>query len=451
MANIQDIFEGRKLTENGDAAYSTTGERYADILFGAPYLSAHIDELAKYGINRNDLIFAMMMRDPRFGLGYRDLGRALMKSANATPDEIVKAGRYDDLIYDYSKEDGKSDKISYIMEQVKAGNELAKKWMPRFGSKNKAIASAIAKAFGLTKQEYGHLVKVDTTEKLLTDKDTDKINFEHVPSLASIKYAKRFASGKDTSERYAEFKNAVKEGSAKLNIATTTPYDIYKNRQNVDADMFFEKLPKISISCMPIVDSSGSMHDSTDSYGKAMAIGHYLSKCSTYCTNKVISFSSNPVFLSLDKDNEYSDHSPYYGKKQDTSKFATNYEKEIARMYTGDCSNTDFGAVMELMKQVDEFPEYLIVLSDMEFDYGSTKSEKEVMEMFRENGISTKIIWWNFNTRAITAPEKTSEGNIFMSGYSPMLLKYLSVGFDNNAFMNTLLNEYKKALKIETM
>jgi hypothetical protein len=37
-----------------------------------------------------------------------------------------------------------------------------------------------------------------------------------------------------------------------------------------------------------------------------------------------------------------------------------------------------------------------------------------------------------------------SEGNIFMSGYNPMLLKYLSVGFNGEEFLKKLLEEYKK-------
>lgn len=31
-----------------------------------------------------------------------------------------------------------------------------------------------------------------------------------------------------------------------------------------------------------------------------------------------------------------------------------------------------------------------------------------------------------------------------MSGYSPMLLKFLNVGFDGQKFLNTLIEEYSK-------
>ena len=122
------------------------------------------------------------------------------------------------------------------------------------------------------------------------------------------------------------------------------------------------------------------------------------------------------------------------------------YRKEISSMYTGDASNTDLGKVMELFKMVDEAPDYIVILSDMEFDKGSKYSKDELMKLWKEKGYKTKIVWWNFNSRATTCPEMDSEGNIFMSGYNPMLLKFLSVGFDGQAFLNKLLEEYKNKI-----
>ena len=114
-------------------------------------------------------------------------------------------------------------------------------------------------------------------------------------------------------------------------------------------------------------------------------------------------------------------------------------------MYTGDCSNTDFGAVMELLSGLNnDLPEYLVVLSDMEFDCGSSMSKTATMKLFKQNGYKTRIIWWNFNDRNRTSPEMDSDGNIFMSGYSPMLLKFLEAGFNASQFVDKLLSEYKK-------
>ena len=264
-----------------------------------------------------------------------------------------------------------------------------------------------------------------------------------------LKYYKRFKEGEDTKYRFMEYLAKVNKGEAKLNISTTNIYDIYKNRDRIDADLFFNKIEKTSGSWLPILDSSGSMQDRNDSYGKACAVAHYLAKCSSYAPNKVVSFSSHPQLLELGKENDIV--GGYWGRierKQNLSGCRTQYDREIKSMYTGDCSNTDFGAVMDLLKDLTDVPEYLVVLSDMEFDQGSSMSKSETMRLFKSRGYKTRIIWWNFNSRNITAPEMDSDGNIFMSGYSPMLLKYLEAGFNASQFIDKLLTEYQK--KVET-
>ena len=50
-------------------------------------------------------------------------------------------------------------------------------------------------------------------------------------------------------------------------------------------------------------------------------------------------------------------------------------------------------------------PKAIIIISDMEFDYGSSMSKDRTMQLFRSKGYNTKIVWWNLNSRATTAPE----------------------------------------------
>lgn len=422
MANLSQLFTNTKLTENGDIAYSSTGHDLLDILFMSEYYQHHLNEaMEKLGDSEKAKIFAMFIRDPRFGLGKRNLGRALMFKARLTPEEVVKAGRYDDLFHVCERPLA----FHYFESEIRKGNELAKKWAPRYSSKKLMLARDFAKWLGMNKQQYGKFVKAATVEQSLSRKNTDEIVFEHVPSLALIKYYKRFAEKADTSERFAKYLSDVKNGDKEMKIATTTVYDIYRNRERIDADLFFEKLEKISINCIPIIDSSGSMQNSQDCYGKAMAIGHYLSKCSTYANGQVISFSSRPQLMTI------------CGK---------NYKEEVESLHTGDYTNTDFGAVMNILKGLDEFPEYLVVLSDMEFDYGSHQSRAELKRIWDANGCKTKIVWWNLNPRSTTSPEVDAMGNIFMSGYSPMLLKFLEAGFDGEKFLDKLLVEYQKRI-----
>ena len=442
MATLDQIFTNTKLTENGDITYSSTGNHLLDLLFMTEYYQNHLDEVT-IGDSNRERLFSMFVRDPRYGLGKRDLGRRLMKLSDCSPWAVTKAGRYDDVFECCDRESA----FGYVAEQIREGNELAKKWAPRYSSKNLLLARDFAKYLGLNKQQYGKFVKAKTVERCLSSKNTGIIEFEHVPSLAMIKYYKRFYTKEDTSLRFKRYLEDVKEGKKDLKVSTTSVYDIYRNRMSIDPDLFFDKIEKIAISCVPIVDSSGSMQDSNDSYGKAMAIGHYLAKCSTYAPDKVVSFSSFPQLLTLGESNLVrggwrSDREI----RQNLPNTESRYLREIASMHTGDCSNTDFGAVMELFKGVTELPEYLVVLSDMEFDRGSKMSKDELSALWARKGYTTKIVWWNLNARHTTAPEIDEDGNIFMSGYNPMLLKFLEAGFDGEKFLDKLLDEYKKAI-----
>ena len=444
--NLQEIFDTVKLTENGDLSYNkVSSDVMLNILFMTEYYSKHLDETPHLEYSDLDKLFAMFIRDPRFGLGRRDLGRRLMSDAKVSFEDALKAGRADDLLFMHWKSFDYYSMLDYLKSEIDKGNELVKKWMPRYSSKKLLLARQIAKYWGMNKQQYGHFIKCGTTEQKLSRHNYDEIKFEHVPSLASIKYAKAFSTKAETKERYAKYLDDVKAGRTKLNVATTTVYDIYKNRKKIDADLFFDKLEKISGSWIPVVDSSGSMLDSNDSYGKAMAIGHYLAKCSSYAPNQVVSFSSRPQLITLGTPAKGIE---YWGwEEYEIEPGNSVYEKEIASMHTGDCSNTDFGAVMRLLSHLDgDMPEYLVVLSDMEFDCGSRTSKEETMRLFKEKGYTTKIVWWNLNSRNTTCPEMDNSGNIFLSGYNPMLLKFLQAGFDAKAFLHTLLKEYAKCV-----
>lgn len=447
--NLEEIFN-QKLTENGDVSYKSTLNPLLDLLFMTEYFQKHVDEV-RIGTSAFEKAFAMFVRDPRYGLGKRDLGRELMKQAQVSITDMVLAGRFDDVWTMFHGTAAFNEALDYLKDEIKKGNELAKKWMPRYSSKNLMVAREIAKYWGMNKQQYGKFIKCDTVENKLSRKNTEEIEFEHVPSLALIKYYQRFLKKEDTKARFEKYLADVKDGKKEMKISTTTVYDIYKNRTKIDPDIFFDKIEKISGSWIPVIDSSGSMQDGNDSYGKAIAIGHYLSKCSTYAPNKVVSFSSNPQLLELGVENEVTSYG--WGvrtHRQNLSHCKNQYEREIASMYTGDFSSTDFGAVMRLLKGLDakNAPEWLVVLSDMEFDCGSKQSKDETMRIFHQNGFKTKIVWWNLNSRNKTCPEVDKDGNVFMSGYSPYLLKFLEAGFNGEQFMKKLVAEYVKKVGI---
>ena len=450
MNLLEKIFNEKK-TENGDVAYKTTGDNLTDLLFMTPFFEKNLDEV-KIGTSEKEKLFSMFIRDPRFGLGKRELGRKLMKLSNVSSNDIVLAGRYDDLFHI-----ARNDCIDKLHNELIDGNELAKKWMPRLTGKYKKIAKILCKMWGISERDYRKLIKTDkTVEYKLSYAEmqegtplndlfkegnyihplVDKIDFEKVPSLAMHKYLNTFSTRKDLKERFATYIQAVKEEKAKVNTSTANVYDANKlatkstKSVETNADVIAKKTVEnatlnVEMNCIPILDTSASMGWGDHIQEKANSVAHALAIRSTFAKNQVISFSSRPKLLTI---------------KGETLK------EQYRSMYTGDCTRTNFGAVMDLLQGLKKYPEYLVVLSDMEFDEGSSQSKKETMKIFKEHGANTKIIWWNFNDRGKTIPEFDEYGNIYLSGFNMQILRLLENNFDMTTYIDKILDDYKNKI-----
>lgn len=447
--------QNEKLTENGDKAYKTTGDNLTDLFFMTPYFEKNLDQV-NIGTTDKEKLFSMFVRDPRFGLGRRDLGRRLMGLSGVSAEYIVKAGRYDDLVYIPTDEN-----LAYLKEQLYAENELAKKWLPRLTGKDKRYAKALCKIWNITEKEYRKLIKTDSTVEYklsYAEKEegtplnelfkkgnfkhplVDKIDFEKVPSLAMTKYTHTFSTREDLKERFSEYIKRVKENKAKINTKTANVYDGYKVAtrgivpQSIEAEAREVVANKIvdnatigvEMDAIVILDSSGSM-TWDNLLERAYSIAYGIAIKSTYAPNQVISFSSRPQLMTIK---------------------GNTLREKYESMYTGDCSNTDFGKVMELLRGLNKYPEYLIVLSDMEFDCGSYQSKAETMRIFKEHGAETKIIWWNLNNRNKTVPEFDEYGNIYLSGYNIQILKLLENKFDMTSYIDKILEKYRKDIDL---
>lgn len=55
------------------------------------------------------------------------------------------------------------------------------------------------------------------------------------------------------------------------------------------------------------------------------------------------------------------------------------------------------------------------------------------------------LLFFNYNNMRtwLTESEQKKINDVY-GGYSPMLLKFLNVGFDGQKFLNTLIEEYSK-------
>lgn len=447
MNKLQKLLQ-EKITENGDKAYKSTGDNLTDLFFMTPYFEKNLNEVT-IGTSQKEKLFSMFVRDPRFGLGRRDLGRKLMELSQVSASNIVKAGRYDDLWHIPTDEN-----LKYLKDNL--SEDLAKKWMPRLTGKDKLVAKTLCKMWGISEKDYRALIKVDSTteyklsyaeqnenqnelERVFEERKyshplVDSIDFEKVPSLAMTKYLHAFSTREDTKERFIKYIEDVKENKAKVNVSTANVTDAYKiatkgSNSNVD-DVIGKKIIDnetlgVELDAIVILDTSGSMGyiGENSILDIAMSLAHALSTHSTYARNQLISFSSYPQLMTI---------------KGDTLK------EQYHSMYTGDCSNTDFGKVMQLLQKLNKYPEYLIVLSDMEFDYGSNQSKEETMKIFKEHGANTKLIWWNLNDRNKTVPEFDEYGNIYLSGYNLQILKLLENKFDMSTYIDRILEKYKQ-------
>ena len=446
MNKLQKILQEKK-TETGDKAYKTTGDNLVDLFFMTPYFEKNLNQVT-IGTSKKEKLFSMFVRDPRFGLGRRDLGRKLMELSQVNASNIVKAGRYDDLWHIPTDEN-----LDYLKNNL--SDDLAKKWMPRLTGKDKLAAKTLCKMWDISEKKYRALIKTDSTteyklsyaesdenqnelEKIFDEKKyshplVDSIDFEKVPSLAMAKYLHAFSTREDTKERFIKYIEDVKENKAKVNVTTANVNDAYKIAKEIDnnaSDVIGKKIIDnetlgVELNAIVILDTSGSMGDIGENsiLDKAMSLAHALSTHSTYARNQLISFSSYPQLMTI---------------KGNTLK------EQYDSMYTGDCSNTDFGKVMQLLQKLNKYPEYLVVLSDMEFDYGSNQSKKETMKIFKEHGANTKLIWWNLNDRNKTVPEFDEYGNIYLSGYNMQILKLLESKFDMSVFIDKILEKYSQ-------
>ena len=304
-----------------------------------------------------------------------------------------------------------------------------KKWLPRIAGKRSNLkrmkARAFRDCFNLTSKQYNSLLKgIDTTESILSRKD--KItDYEKVPSLAILRHQTEFKK----DEMYLKYMDEVSKGNAKINTGAMNVYDICKsyhtnNITPMEADVLFGNLPKANLGkIIAIVDNSASMKKNKCQL-KARAIGHYIAKNTSYMNNHIITFSSRPALLEL-------------GKSYEADMNVLNSFKDV--------SNTDFGRVMELLEKVtQDVPDWIVVLSDMEFDIGSSCSKDKAMKTLRKLNPNLKLVWWNLSERGITSPETDKYQNIFMGGFNPKLLALLKLGFNGEAFVKELVENYKQ-------
>lgn len=309
------------------------------------------------------------------------------------------------------------------------------KWMPRKGN----IFNAVRAKMKLTPKELRKLIVNNTNvvEQKMCANNWNEIDFARVPGRALLMYNKTFSKRDETSSRYVKYLESVKSGDVKINVANTVnAHEAFFKDANFAQASFVamkEKLANSNKKMLVISDTSWSMNGIPMQVSISLAIlfGSVLTGDFHNCC---IPFSEKPRFITW-KD--------------------TDEVKDIIRLIeTGDvASNTNFQAVFDLILNMavrkhvpkEDMPEFLLVLSDMQFDQAFSSGSGgsgfynnyanvsvDNIELIKQKYLSAgydmpQIIYWNisgdasYNNNPITKDDR----GIMVSGYSQNIWKSL--------------------------
>jgi len=442
-------------TENGMVTNSSTLNASLDLFFTIGAIRKSINTLdgkqrliAKFEASRNedDLLTRKLLfwsRDIRGGAGEREAFRTLLRYAatNYTKDItdnihlIAEFGRWDD-VFSLIGTPAEREAIQLIVNELNAGNGLLAKWLPRLGGKvadrKKFIANKVRSAMKLTPKEYRKMLVelTNVVETSMCAKEFDKINYEHVPSLAMSRYSTAFV--RNDYERFEAYKQSLIKGEAKINASAVYPYDITKNLTRGDANLANEQwkaqpnyMEGSNERVLPVCDVSGSMETeiggSTTAMEVCISLGLYISERNEGAfKNAFVTFSSDPQLQYLTGDLK----SRYAQLQSADWGMSTNLEKTF-----------QFILKQAIKHNVpsNEMPTCILIMSDMEFNQATRRHETAfnmISQEFAESGYEMpKIVFWNLCSRHDNFPVTSNdEGTALISGFSPSILKTVLSG-----------------------
>lgn len=415
------------------------------------------------------LKWLLYLRDIRYGIGERNTFVRILKNLCIQTDinskdimnlHLEDFGRWKDLIdlfilldEDTSISNDKKEEVEYsiiltlakqlvqdISNLEKHKNiSLLAKWMPavKHNKRNYKEKLNLIKSLGFkNEKDYRNYIKplkkhLKLVEQYASANKWNKIEYENVPSLASLKYQNAFL--RHDKERREQYLEDVKQGHSKMNVNTIFPYQIISKYDNVNSisdelEVMWNNLKKVKDfnNTLIVRDGSGSMYANIpNTKGKIKDIADSLTLyCSQnnngYFKDKFITFSSKPQIVDL-------------------SNSSTLFDKIRVLESYDDYSNTNIEAVFNLILKTakknklsqEELPKQVLIISDMGFDEALETDCRDktlfdnIRDTFKENGYELpKLIFWNvdaYNDAKIPMQEN-SNGLILLSGFSINLL-----------------------------
>lgn len=446
-------------TANGADTFASSLDANTDLFFlvGASRGKDITEVFSKAYAENSDTALRILAwaRDVRGGAGERQTFRNLLQHLEATdPQAAFKVlpvipfyGRWDDLL-EFKTEPLRNAAfglIAHALLDMKDG--LCAKWMPRQATKTDNTAYVLRQFMGLSPKQYRQVLVslTNVVEQKMCSKEWNDIDFSKLPSLASARYNKAF--GRNAPEQYALYKEKLVNGETTINVGAVYPHDVLKTiKVGGDADIAtaqWEALPNLlgDSKILAMADVSGSMDCAVGDNPKltcmdiSIALGLYIAdKQEGAFKDMVLTFHSNPQIEVL--------------KGTLQQKF-----EQISTMAWG--GSTDIGKAFDRILEVakrgnvsaQEMPEYLLVLSDMEFNSTDNGTAFEAFETkFKAAGYALpKLVFWNLHARMGNIPVTHNQAGVaLVSGFSPNLLKSIlscSTFSPKDIMLETVMNE----------
>lgn len=435
-------------TENGARSYDSTMSKVYDLFaMGGALRTApeeRIQKMVKEAFEEAPNLTVrclFYLRDIKEGQGERRVFRVGMKFLvdNYTEiadkfyrviTEIPTYGRWDDL-YTFvgtklEPEVFKMIKNQLLYDYFSPNPSLLGKWLKSENAsskKTRALAKITMKYLGLSPKEYREILsslrsRIDILERKMSEGQWDKINYSKIPSVAGLKYTKAFI--RHDGERYRTF---MDDKNTTVNAKVLYPYDVvhyaFKNHDRAIANKYWDNLTDYfkgkSFDGIAVVDTSSSM--SGRPIEVALSLGYYCAeRAKGPFHNKMITFSNKPRYISINK-------------------FGDDFYSRIKNIFDLDiCQTTNIEGVFDLLLNTvlkyklsqSDLPEYVIIISDMEFNMDVTpvSSVATLMESIRQKwkflGFDMpKLVYWNVNSHQNNIPELNKDVS-FISGFSPI-------------------------------
>ena len=439
-------------TENGARAYDSTGSKVYDLFaMGGALRTApeeRIREMVKAAFEEAPnlaLKCIFYLRDIRGGQGERRFFRIAMKTLvnsysrykevfTRLLDFIPEYGRWDDLyafvgtciedrvfnlMYNQLTTDFYSKSPSLLAKWLKSENASSKK--------SRELAKLTMRHFNMPPKTYRLILsdirkRINILERQMSEGKWSEIDYSKIPSLAGVRYSRAFV--RNDGARYRTFMDDKK---TKVNAGALYPYDVVhyalkKCDGKTAANKYWDNLTNYfkdkTFNGIAVVDTSASMGGRPIEV--ALSLGYYCAeRAKGPFHNRMITFSRRPKYINF---KDYGDN-------------FFDVVREIFRLNI--CEDTNLEGTFDLILNTaknynlaqEDLPEYIVVISDMEFNMGvaGNRSPDTIMEYVRKRWNDAgyempKLVYWNVNSHQNNIPELNKDVS-FVSGFS-------AIGYD---------------------